>query len=401
MHLTRLKFKDLEQVPFLNIKQTFKQDFHGSAPAPFIGRFGYPHVNIGILSPQISGDTSHYDSPRLWSQRQMPIGTIASMRYSLVNSRTRWNVKEPYKSGNRQGKLLDITKEVGLASKPVELEVSLKKAPALPLKMEKEIIPFGPGAEVRWAKITENVNVDSRVERVVHDTDLKATPALLNLYQKGAEENFLTKILSTGNVGLGKNRKLVPTRWSITAVDDTLGKKLIQEVKQFPLGDYQAYFGGAWGNYYLVLFFPEIWSYELFETYLGYKVNPWSKAGNFYSTDYEGYEGRKEYAGETAGGYYAARLPLLEKMKQLKRQQSCLALRFITSEYNVPLGVFVCREAARQAVQEKPVRWASPELIISYAQELVQRRFGFDLNLLLNESKLLKTRGQQKTLGQF
>ena len=68
MHLQRLKYKDLEQTPQLKINQNFKVDFFGSAPAPFIGRFGYPHVNIGILSPQFSGDTSIYDSPKSWSQ---------------------------------------------------------------------------------------------------------------------------------------------------------------------------------------------------------------------------------------------------------------------------------------------------------------------------------------------
>ena len=30
---------------------TSKQDFTGTAPAPFVGRFGYPTVNVGILAP--------------------------------------------------------------------------------------------------------------------------------------------------------------------------------------------------------------------------------------------------------------------------------------------------------------------------------------------------------------
>ncbi len=415
MPLRRLKFKDIEQIPHPQVNKEFKQDFTGSSPAPFIGRFGYPQVNIGLLSPQIPGDTSAYDSPRLWSQQNLPLGTIASRRYSLVNSRARWNVKEI----SKPGKLLGITQEVGMASRPVELEVSLKKQPTLSRTAEKEIIPFGPQAEVSRVRMTENPWVDSRVEKTVADTDLKATPAITNLYQKGFEENFLTKLLSTGNVGLGQNRKLVPTRWSITAVDDTLGKKLITEVKDFPVGECRAYFGGGWGNYYLILFFPERWSYELFETYLGHKVNPWSpqrheplgrqrdnfpfvrKAGNFYSTDYEGYEGRKEYAEETAGGYYAARLAVLEKMKELKRQGSVLALRFITSEYNVPLGVWVCREAGRKAVQEKPLLFASEVLMMNHAREFIQHKFGFDLLVLLRESRLLRNERQQKKLSEY
>ena len=67
MNIHRIKYKDIEQTPKLKVKKNFKQQFQGSAPAPFIGRFGYPHVNIGFLSPQFSGDTSYYDSPKLWS----------------------------------------------------------------------------------------------------------------------------------------------------------------------------------------------------------------------------------------------------------------------------------------------------------------------------------------------
>ncbi|MBI2151235.1 hypothetical protein HYU21_00735 [Candidatus Woesearchaeota archaeon] len=197
------------------------------------------------------------------------------------------------------------------------------------------------------------------------------------------------------------NRKFVPTRWSITAVDDTIGKKIINEVKNYPEGDYSCYFGGAWGNYYLILFFSENWSFELFETYLQYQVNPWSKSGNFYSTDYEDYSGRKTYAKECAGGYYACRLPVLEKMKESKRQQSCLALRFITPEYNVPLGVWVCREATRKSLHEKAISFLSKELMFQYAAELLQKQFGFDIQLLLKNSLLLKTNKQQKKILDF
>lgn len=395
MNIRRVKYREIEQIPRLEIRKEFKQDFQGSAPAPFIGRFGYPNVNIGILSPQIPGDTSHYDSPKLWSQKKFPIGGIASLRYGLVNSNFQNNVK------NLNHRFLEIVQEVGMASKPVELEVNLKEKPQLKFHPEKEVIPFGPQSELRKARITANPKIDSRVEKVVSDIDLKASPVLIDLYQKGFEENFLTRLISVGNLGLKRNRKLVPTRWSITAVDDTLGKKLIQEIKDFSIGDYLLYFGGEWGNYYLILFFPEVWSYELFEMYLGYKINPWSKEGNFYSTDYETYEGRTNYAEECAGGYYAARVGILEKMKMNKRQNSCLTLRIITSEYNVPLGVWVCREATRKSLSERPITFASQELMLKYARELILRKFGFDIKLLLKESKLLKTKREQTKLTSF
>ncbi|MBI1968600.1 hypothetical protein HYS49_01695 [Candidatus Woesearchaeota archaeon] len=397
MKIQRVKYRDIEQVPHLQVQQQFKQDFQGSAPTPFIGRFGYPKVNIGILSPQFLGDVSSYDSPRQWSAQNTSIGDVASRRYSLVNSRTSWNVKQVQQSH----RFLDIVKEVGMAKRSVDVEVSLQKQPKLNVKSEREIIPFGPASEIKSAQLTGNPAVDSRAERVVADTGLKAAPALLQLYRKGFEENFLTKLISTANVGLQQSRKLVPTRWSITAVDDTLGKQLIVEVKDFPIGEYQAYFGGGWGNYYLVLFFPAVWSYELFETYLNKVANPWSKNGYQYSTDFEGFEGRKTYAEECAGGYYAARLPVLEKMKELKRQQACLALRFITPEYKIPLGVWVCREAARKSLAGQALCFSSEELLLAYARALAKKKFSFDLNLLLSTSKLLKEKKEQKRLGEF
>jgi DNA repair protein NreA len=397
MHIQRVKYKDIEEIPKLRTNRNFKKDFSGSSPAPFIGRHNYPNVNIGFLSPQFSGETSHYDSPQLWSKGNFKIGTIASMRYGLVNSRTQGNIKNIYKGG----KLLDIIQEVGMAKKAVELEVSLNKQPALNFKSEKEVMPFGPQGKINKARITANTKVDSRVERVVYDTDLKAASGLVSLYKKGFEESFLNKILSVGNLGVKKNRILVPTRWSITAVDDTVGKQLIKEVKDLQTGEYQLYFGGGWGNYYLVLFYPDVWSYELFETYLDKKINPWSKEGYAYSTDYENYQGRKTYAEECAGGYYAARLPILEKMQHQKRQQSALVLRFISQEYNVPLGVWVCREASRKSLNEKPLHFASEELMTKYAKELIQRKFGFDLNLLLKQSQLIKNKKAQRKLSEF
>ncbi|MBI4980109.1 hypothetical protein HZC30_00960 [Candidatus Woesearchaeota archaeon] len=371
MHLHRVKYKDIEQLPNLQIKKDFKKDFQGSSPSIFIGK--------------------------LWSKGKFGIGTIASMRYGLVNSRAKWNVKEVHK----QNRLLDICKEVGMASNSVELEVNLKEQPKLNLQPEKEIIPFGPQGEVRKARVTANPTVDSRVERIVSDTDLKAVEGVLSLYRKGFEENFLTKLLSSGSMGLEANRKLVPTRWSITAVDDTIGKKLITTVKDFPTGEFQVYFGGEWGNYYLILFFPEVWSFELFEMYLEHKLNPWSKAGNFYSTDYEDYSGRKNYAEECAGGYYACRLGVLDKLNELKRQGSVLVFRFITPEYNVPLGVWVCREATRKSMNEKPLTFGSQELMLKYAKEFIKNKFGFELEQLLKESKLLKEKKVQRRLSEF
>ncbi len=415
MKISRVKFKDIEQIPKLRVNTNFKQQFMGSAPAPFIGRFGYPNVNIGVLSPQFSGDMSQYDSPRLWSQENTQIGEIASKRYGLVNSRTKWNIKDINsqlssnktsaeffgKNNVQRTRFLDVCQEASMVKTAVEIEVSLKKMPRLAVKAEKEVIPFGPGSELQKARSVGNVRIDTRMEKIVYDTDLKAARGIVNLYKKGFEDNNLSKLLSVGTLGVKKNRTLVPTRWSITATDDTIGKELIKEIKDYSVGECLVYFGGEWGNYYLLLFFPEVWSFELFETYLALQTNPWSKKGYAYSTDYEGYTGRKNYAEETAGGYYACRIGVLEKLKELRKQGSVLALRFITDEYKIPLGVWICREATRKSLQNKPIRFSSEELMMRYVKLFVKKQFNFDVELLLKESKLLKTKKAQAKLGEF
>ena len=52
-----------------------------------------------------------------------------------------------------------------------------------------------------------------------------------------------------------KDRKLVPTRWSIVAVDSNIGDNLISQVKDYNQSGYLAYFGGYLGNYFLILMF--------------------------------------------------------------------------------------------------------------------------------------------------
>ena len=151
------------------------------------------------------------------------------------------------------------------------------------------------------------------VEKAHYDTDLKASQAMQYLYKNNTDENVLTRILSVGSLGIGKNRKLVPTRWSITAVDDSLGKNIITEIKNCQTTNIKVHFGGFMGNYFLILMLPEVWSYELFEMYA--PDNFLNKSSDIkYTTDHEFYDGRSTYASNTAGGYYAARLPILEEL---------------------------------------------------------------------------------------
>ena len=372
---------------YFKVKDTLsKESFQGESPAPFVGRFGYPNISVGILAPgEIHEDVWKFDAPRQWADENLGINEVIGYRASLINSRFQANVK-------KIDAMIELSQEVAMASKPADIEFQLAQKPQFTLSVHGDAAPTGPRANLKKATITSNTKIDSRVEKTVSDTDLYAKDALSYLYDKGFDENFLSRILSVGSLGLGKNRKLVPTRWSITATDDTLGKDLISEIKDYSIAEPLAYFGGYLGNHYLILVLPEVFSYELFEIYV-----PTGK----YGTDYESYDGRKNYASNTVGGYYAARLAILEKLKSIKRQGSILALRFITDAYSTPLGVWVVREATRKSVSSKPLAFGDKNLMIEYAKKFSKKRFNYDLNQILKESKLFNQVRNQSKLNSF
>ncbi|NOZ81255.1 MAG: hypothetical protein GXP63_06310 [DPANN group archaeon] len=369
--------------------------FAGFSPTPFVGRQGYPKVNVGLLaSPQEIYDRMSYDNPRRWAKEGFDIYKLVDIRSQLVNSRFRSDVF----SARKQDKLLELSQEIGMSTRPVDVEVSLEKRPVFRLDFDGHAAPRGPSAALKNAVLTSNPHVDRKVERAVGDTDAKAVTALKELYGQGIDENRLSRLLSIGLLGMKKQRKLVPTRWSITAVDDTLGKELLKKVRDFPSSGYSLLFGSFLGNHYLMLFFPDLWSYELFEMY----VPDASMTPHFHhSTDFEPFEGRKRYAQETAGGYYTVRLAILERLVRNRRQASVLALRFVTDDYTAPLGVWVTREASRKAMANRPLQFDSEEDLLAFARDVAQRRFRVDISEILKKSRLLVRMRTQKRLTGF
>jgi len=310
-------------------KIDFKKEFFGTSPGVFIGHHNYPDLNIGILTPQFQTNKAReWDNPKMWSMKYS-ISDVIEKRRTLVNC-----------NNKKSESLIEKVQLVALSRKPVDVEVNLDKAPKLKESFDFINNPLGPSAKAEKLLLCEDVKIKRVVEKYYYDTDLKSADAVNNLYNKGLDENEITRMFSTGAFGVQKNRKLVPTRWSITAVDDTLGKELISSVKNYPIIDnYRVLNGNFYGNYYTIILLPDVWGYELFET-----MN-----GDDYCHDCEDYNGRNEYAFNTAGGYYAARLAVLEYLNSVKKQARVIVLRQITNEYYCPLGVWVVKQATRKA----------------------------------------------------
>ena len=384
---------------FFKSKELNKDNISSATPPTvFVGsKLSYPNVNVGIMSPpQDTENAWIYDAQRTWANNNLNINDIINLRTSLINSRFRSTIYEI----KRNDHLLELTQEVGMAINPVDVEIELKQKIKFKLNFDKINLPMGPSANLKKIKINENPKIPTKIDKVYSDTDLKATSAIEYLYKNNFDEKILTQLLSIGTLGLKTGRKLVPTRWSITSVDDILGKQLISQIKKYNSIDYQAYFGGYLGNYYLILCFPDVYSYELFETYA--PKTSWNIASSpKFTTDYEPYSGRKTYAKNCAGGFYASRLALLEKLSRLKKQSSVLILRFITEEYTTPLGVWVVREATRKTFSNKPIKFDTKEIMINYAKAVAKKYFNFNLDVILNQSKIIKNIKNQKKLTSF
>jgi len=283
------------------------------------------------------------------SLTELDIGEIIALRSRMVRSETEIRVQD----ARNPGRLLQIAQQIAMSSLPVGTEVSFVRPPRGSLRFDGVLSPSGPSGILKEVDITSNPVVPRRVDRVVDDLGLRAAEASVELYRDGIPVDHISRLLSLGL--LGSKRKLVPTRWSITASDDMLGRDLTGRLPDLPLvTDYRLYSGELLGNHFEILLIPRPYQFELIEIWLPRSV--WSEGDTWIGADREGPRGKKVYS-SLAGGYYAARLSVLEGLMHLGRQASVLALREISEQYWAPLGVWVVREAARRAMAAAPERF--------------------------------------------
>jgi len=356
-------------VPFeLNKTRRNVNIFGASPPGFFVGHFNYPNVYLGPLIPfqefETGLDITDYhilDAPELWFGKQ--IVDIIRYRSSLVRSNFKLNVNIGRKSRKntlsiKTQKLLDASQELSMAARPVDTETKLEKM-NLRMLMDNHSLPMGPSGVTEKINITENTKVHPKVDYCVSDTDLKASDAISDyLYFKGqVPESTIKRIFSAGLLGEKKNRRIVPTRWSITAVDDIISKALIKEIKKFPeINNYRIFEATYLDNHFKILLFPGKFIYEMNEVWAPNTLWNVSLDGNTHNlkpqimTDFEFYRGRKSYASNITGAYYAARKSVCEYLYLIKKQARVLIFREVSGGYVVPLGVWVIRETVNNAM---------------------------------------------------
>jgi len=392
--------------------------FGASPPGFFVGRYNYPNVAVGPLIPFKEFETYKYindyhilDAPELWFGKQ--IEEVIKYRSSLVRSNFKINVNigeqkitEKNNPPLKAQRLLETSQELSMAARPVDTETKIEKL-NFRMIMDNHALPMGPSGTTEKIRITENVKVHPKVDYCVSDTDLKAQEAISeHLYLKGnVPFSSIIRVFSAGLLGEKYNRKLVPTRWSITAIDDIISKRLIKEIKKFPeISDYRIFEATYLDNHFKILLFPGKFTYEMNEVWAPNSLWNISLSGENSKlepqimTDYEFYNGRKSYASNITGAYYAARKAVCEYLYKIRKQARILIFREVSSGYLVPLGVWVIRETVNNAMENtKPIMLDNFDSAINkMAEGLI-----LDLKYWEKSSKLIKFIKTQRTIDSF
>lgn len=388
-------YKNMKDPVFLKRYYKFKtveliknDEIYGSSPTDlFVGRIGYPDVYIGPLVPPSLGDTSIMGTPERWIGKTIP--EIVEMRSMLIRGMHRTKVKNA-----DNGKVEEMIKEMALSENFATVDIKLKHRPNNEIRMDENGQPFGPSAPLSSMNLY-NIKANTKIENAYLDTDLGANRAIIELYEKGIEVSKIQKALSAGILGRKNNRRFVPTRWSITATDDTISKDKLSRIKEMDtLDSVRVYESNALDNRWVIIFIPGTWEYESMEAW--YPNTTWNESGTDVEigASYENFDGRKTYA-EIGGCYYAARLAVSELLESDKKQGKVIILREVHSGYIMPVGVWNVREHVRETLRGNPTYHNNVSDALLYASKKLE----IPMNVWIKKSTLLKRVLYQKLLS--
>jgi len=349
-----------------------------SPPSVFVGSHNYPKVFVGPMLPPIHGDTSLLDSPEKWKGKSLE--EIVNFRLNLVRGIQKISIDQT------DGRYIENLQEVAMSSKPTDADLIFSKSTFSNISLDGESAPFGPIGEIKTAKFSSTSSVKS-IEKTFYDRDLKAEDAVMSLYNSGIEISKIQKCFSIGM--LGKKRKLVPTKWSITATDNIISKYLTNEILDYSIIDScKVFFYAHLGNIFTIVLFPHRWIFEMIEA--------WYSTGVLgFGSDHEDARGI-DHPPTISGAYFAAKLGVLEYLSKMKIQAGVVIFREIQPEYAIPVGVWQVREGIREAMNQKPVFADN----LDEAILLASNRTSISKSEWLSHGNILKLM-RQKTLSDF
>ncbi len=347
-----------------------------SPPSLIVGEHGYPRVRLYYgVPPGIHGDNARiYDDPAEWFLKH-DLTSIIGLRSSLLSLVLDARVDNPYRL---------YEKEIGLAavsSKPVDTEALLSEKPVPRLLFDAYLPPRGPSARAGTVRVMDNPVLPRRLEKLIWD-DVRAGEAVWMLYRDRVDFYTIVRAFSIGFIGRSGQRRLVPTRWAITAADSIIGSRLLRQVRRLPLlNDTRVHYAEYLYNKYLVILVPGLYSALWVEMWMPDSL--WNTGAEpSITTIYEDYRGR---VSEMDGGYYAARTSVLQYLYSVGRQARVAVLRRIEPQYIYPVGNWQIRLTVKHALTNKPIMTdpskeelaATIRLRLGLPEHVIKRVVGF------------------------
>jgi len=306
--------------------------YQGSSPSVFIGSYGWPDLHGG---PLLVNDS---DNPPDWLARKFGMEEIVSIRARTIRGRSALHA------------VADNLQEIARSTIPLDVDVVFEKPVTFSLNFDGTIAPVGLSGLVKKMEVLGNARVERVIDRVTSDTDLGATDACGALRRSAIDVYQIANLMTAGL--LGKRRTFVPTRWAITAVDDTLSIQLKKEIAHYsPIGEIRLFTGEIFGNRIVCILVPGDWKFEMIEIWG--RRTLWAGEEEVIVQDREGMT-KKGYS-PISGAYYSARLAACEYLKNVQRSARVIIIRSISSDYWAPLGTWVIRETTRKAMTHPPV----------------------------------------------
>lgn len=383
MTLSKKQILNKTKIDFYNeikkYQKTLKptKEIEGYGASAIVGEKNYPQLKIYNSSNE-DKESSFLNSNKIVKKDYSQI--IKHKAKNILGNTNNIYIKKT------NDKVLNQIQDIYKARKEVEFTSKFESE----LKFNKPIINklsgiLGTKNELLNVELNENAKTSKQIEKY-STNDIKSKEAVIRLYEKGINESQIINLLTLGNFGVEINKKIVPTRWAITAYDKTIENHLYNKILKYKLiENYELYFQKDKGNSFLIILFPDTYSAENYEFMT-----------NWQASDYVGINNKlKKIEPDTAGGLFATKLAINEHLNKRKKQAQYICLRYIDN-YEVPLGVVFVRETIREAMKNK-------KFITSNFIEL--KSFLNQNYNLFNEyflsSQTLKEKKNQKKLNDF
>ncbi len=322
---------------FYNCINQFKKDFRpskslqGFSSGVIVCEKNYPNLNLIPLNNY--KEESHFSKEKEIVKKDY--SEIFKIKSRNIAGKFNLNIKNKNKN-------LDNIRDIIASKKKVEYESIFKKEIKINNIVTNNLIGIvGSKNELKEIK-KGNVPRSKIVDKYMND-DIKSEDAVYSLYCKKVNENQIISLFTLGSFGYSFNKKLVPSRWGTTAYDSIISERLYDEIKHNKIINKNLYFFKEdKGNRFHIFMFSHKHTFESIE--IIYNKND-IKIIQDYIID------NKRIDPNTAGGFYATRLAVLEFLNRIKRQASIVVIREI-KDYEIPLGVIFVRETVRDALKK-------------------------------------------------